>query len=263
MRHQSGPETREVAGADEPIRAHEPEEPRPPPREIEVDDHSRPQPRAVLPSSTKRLVDKTLRLGDRLRCGVVSVCREDSVDVTHLEATPDPEEQLVVQRVAKRDVEPANRLESPTREERTGLRDEVGLVELLPQIERHRRELAHDVSALVDLPPTSMDQPGPSLLHDADGSADCSRKVEIVGVEPAEDLARCQGETLVDRVGLPLVGLRDPAHLRVAPQDLQRLVRRSAVDDNVLDAWVVLAENTLDRLLDEGTLVHRRRDDRH
>src|SRR5205807_1532988 len=86
--------------------------------------------------------------------------------------------------------------------------------------------------------------------------------VRVVGVQPAEDLALCHREALVDRVRLAVVGLRDPAHPFLLAEDRERLVVRAAVDDDVLHRRIRLRAHALDRLGQVAALVERRSDDR-
>src|SRR5882762_11837590 len=89
------------------------------------------------------------------------------------------------------------------------------------------------------------------------------RKQDVVRVEVADDLAVRPSEALVDRGSLPCIGLREPAHtVSVTPEDGESLVRGTAVDDEVLDVRVRLAEDAVDGASDEAPLVEGRRDDR-
>src|SRR5439155_5219185 len=91
-----------------------------------------------------------------------------------------------------------------------------------------------------------------------------SRLVAVVRVEPGQDLSGGRPEALVDGRRLPRVGLGDEAQAgAVALQDPEGLVRRATVDHEVLAPRVVLVEDAEDRVLDEGSLVERRGDDRY
>ena len=67
-------------------------------------------------------------------------------------------------------------------------------------------------------------------------AVDRLRDVGVVGVHPGEQVPSRETQPLVDRLGLPAVGLRDPGQVRVltALEQLDRAVIGVAVDDDVL-----------------------------
>ena len=72
------------------------------------------------------------------------------------------------------------------------------------------------------------------------------------------------GEALVEGVGLAAVLFADPEGevLFVALDDVDGAVGAATVDDDVLEFWVVLGEDGVDGLLQEGGLVVAGGDDR-
>src|SRR5207245_11160844 len=101
-------------------------------------------------------------------------------------------------------------------EEGGRLRDQVVPGAELLDVPRPGRNLAKQAAVLVDLVPAAVDEPGSRRLERRSGGADRTRQVEIVGVQPAEDLPFGHPAALVERVGLPRVGPGDPAEMRKA-----------------------------------------------
>jgi len=87
-----------------------------------------------------------------------------------------------------------------------------------------RANPARGEPVVADARHVGVDERGAGLLERPHALLDGFREVVVVGVEPAQDLAPRGREALVQRVGLAAVGLRDPARLLAAAQDLERLV---------------------------------------
>src|SRR5262249_12691426 len=86
----------------------------------------------------------------------------------------------------------------------------------------------------------------------------------IVGIEICENVAAGALEALIDGVALPLVALRLPEKARAIPaKDRRGLIGRAAIDDEVFDMRIILAQHAVDGALEKGALVERRRHDRH
>jgi len=105
-------------------------------------------------------------------------------------------------------------------------------------------------SVLVHEERLAIDEVGVGMLGEGGGDeGKFAGKIPLVRVEPGDDVARRAAEALVDGVGLAVVGLgyvleRVAGFLRrggaadegiPALQDLDGVVRRPAVDDDVLD----------------------------
>ena len=74
------------------------------------------------------------------------------------------------------------------------------------------------------------------------------RQVDVVGVQPADDVVAGHADALVDGVGQAAVGLRDVAHVGCRREDVERPVRRAAVHHDMLDlAAVALVAHALER----------------
>ena len=84
--------------------------------------------------------------------------------------------------------------------------------------------------------------------------------VEVVGAKVGEDAAGGHREPFVDGVGLALVGLGDPADVRIRAEDGNGGVGRGGVDDEMLDRVPVRADRG-DAIGKECSLVERRCDD--
>src|SRR5919107_6228220 len=83
---------------------------------------------------------------------------------------------------------------------------------------------------------------------------------QVVGAQPAQDIAARPVEPLYQRVGLPFVWFAHPVSqsVRVPLDDLYGAVGRAAVHNQVLQVGVTLLDYALDRRLDVATLVERR-----
>src|SRR5918994_286604 len=88
---------------------------------------------------------------------------------------------------------------------------------------------------------------------------------QVVGAQPAQDVAARPVEPLYQRVGLPFVWFAHPVSqlIRVLLEDLYGVVGRSTVHNDVLQVGITLIEHALDRRLDVLTLVERRRHHRY
>lgn len=69
-------------------------------------------------------------------------------------------------------------------------------------------------------------------------------------------------QTLVEGVGLPLVRLRDPPHVRVLAENVDRSILRGRVGHDVFDQHPLLAANAFDRVSQMADGVVARRNDR-
>ena len=88
-------------------------------------------------------------------------------------------------------------------------------------------------------------------------SVQAARFQRVVTVEPARDLARCTRHSLVDCVALPPIGLANPVgkfRLELTNQ-IDRSVRRAAVDNDVFQVRIPLFMNRTQRLLKKSCLV--------
>ena len=90
-----------------------------------------------------------------------------------------------------------------------------------------------------------------------DRRADCARQIEVIRVEPGDDLPVRMGKPLVDGLGLPAVLLADPPGQPVCIllDDLHAAVGRTAIDDDVLDVVIVLLQDGKHGLPEEGRLI--------
>src|SRR5581483_10867081 len=129
------------------------------------------------------------------------------------------------------------------REERARLADGIAVLELQGVVEWNHPDLAHNRSVLGDLDPASVHEGAVVRQQSLHRGRYRAGKVEVVGVEPTEDRAVRHAKALVDGGRLSRVGLRHPAEMSVRAEDLDRLVSRPAVDDDVLDSRVVLLED--------------------
>src|SRR5215210_2844834 len=88
---------------------------------------------------------------------------------------------------------------------------------------------------------------------------------QVIGAQPAQDIAAPPVEPLYQRVGLPFVLFAHPVSqlVRVLLDDPYGAVGRAAVHDDVLQVGVPLLEHAPDRRLDVSTLVERRRHHRY
>src|SRR6516225_146140 len=90
-------------------------------------------------------------------------------------------------------------------------------------------------------------------------------QVVIVAVEVRDDITSGSPETLVDGVRLAAIFLAYPVGqpALVFPNNFDTPICAAAVDDDVFQIRIILIENRVYRLLDEGSLVEGWRDNRN
>src|ERR1039458_7661189 len=121
----------------------------------------------------------------------------------------------------------------------------------------------HDLSPAIDKYAVTIDDIGLGMILRR--PSDCFQtagKIVVVGVEPTHQVSGGKKKTFVDGVGLSLVGLRNPLHLRKAVQNLDGFVGGRTVHDDVLYARSLLASNAQERVFEELSAVVRGGDDR-
>src|SRR5438128_12176669 len=101
-----------------------------------------------------------------------------------------------------------------------------------------RRNVSHETSVSIDLAIPSADDSGPGVgLERPHRSENGRRKIEIIGVQPSENITGRATEALVERLGLSAIGLGHPGGEPwfVAPNEIRAAVRRSAIHHDVLE----------------------------
>ena len=106
------------------------------------------------------------------------------------------------------------------------------------------------------------DVPGVSF-ESAGYDVERSRKIEIVAVEPTDNLASRHTKALVDRIRLPVVGFRNPVCevSFVALDDRDAFVGAASIDNDVLEISIVLEQHRAERAFNVCPLVVGGRDD--
>jgi len=84
----------------------------------------------------------------------------------------------------------------------------------------------------------------------------------IVRVEIAPNVTRGQPEAFIERVSMAAIGLGNDLQMGIASQDVERLIRRATVDNNMFTIGVLLGKHTVDRGRNVMPLVERRGHDR-
>ena len=79
----------------------------------------------------------------------------------------------------------------------------------------------------------------------------------IVGIQPAYDIAGSHLESFIERVCLTGILLRDPPNVRKLFKNLNRVIRRGSINDDVLKVGIVLRRHTVDTFLDQVATVER------
>ena len=78
-------------------------------------------------------------------------------------------------------------------------------------------------------------------------AGDCAGVVNVIGVQPADDLAIRRDDAFVDGIRLSFVFLRYPMHWRAKTfEDFDRVVRAAAIADDMLDfhtVWLATLRN--------------------
>ena len=103
---------------------------------------------------------------------------------------------------------------------------------------------ANNLAAPVDEDAVAVDDIGFGMLLGSAGyRLQATRKIVVVGIQPADQIAGGAQEALVDGIRLPPIAFRDPLHLAITLDDGQGVVSRSVVDHNVLDGYARLARD--------------------
>jgi hypothetical protein len=132
-----------------------------------------------------------------------------------------------------------------------------------------RRHVSDHLAVLVDDPVGRIRQRGLRALREQGHELrDGTRQEEVVGVQVADQLATSQFKAPVQRLGLAHVLVTFPPHpfrvcVRVALQHLWCLVGRAVVQGEAFQVRVVLAEDAVERRLEQAAgAVVRGNDDR-
>ena len=223
---------------------------------------------AVLARVLEVLVELALEAGHGQRPLGHTERRERPVDDHRIAAARELEPHVVVHRVAEALVEPAELAQDLGADEGRGGGDEV-------LHEQRRQRVVPQQCALVrgdrlaDLAVVLVDDEAHAgeplrvgmLLEPASRLGERVGQVEVVGVQPPDDAARCHRDALVHRIGQAPIGLRDEPHAGRLAQQLDGPVGRTAVDDDVLDVWMVLLGDAAEGAPDRRARVQSRRDD--
>jgi hypothetical protein len=91
-----------------------------------------------------------------------------------------------------------------------------------------------------------------------------SGKIEIIRIQPRENLSGRALESRIDRGGLSAIGLAAPKSemLLVFFYDLHRIVRGTAVHHEIFEIWISLTQDGFNRIGQECALVIRGGDHR-
>src|SRR5829696_6762964 len=136
-----------------------------------------------------------------------------------------------------------------------------------PPVAAAARELGdpqrNQLALAIDVAAGPYDPRRSGRLERRGGGVERPGQVMIIAVDVGHPLARRAPQTLVERMGLPAVRLRDPPGqpIRVPLYDRDRAVGRAAVDDDVLEVLIPLVEHRTDGPLDEPAVVPARRYD--
>src|SRR5579862_1364634 len=226
-----------------------------------VDQHRGDEAAAIPAADGEPFGPELVVVADRLRVIVEALNRPNRIDATYGETLSDPEPQVVVHREVELLVEGADGFECLPGEEDRGRIDTASEIQLGPEIERGPRPYTSRIdSVAVYAYDIRVSEAG--LAKGGDPGRDCFGLVGVVGVQPAEDVATSHREALVERVRLATIRLRDPVQVFVLGKDLERSVRRSAVNDDVLDRRIRLRHDALDRFSKVPGLIEGGGDDR-
>ena len=110
------------------------------------------------------------------------------------------------------------------------------------------RETPHDAAVFFDQIALAVDQGGLRVagqhLH---GVGDGPRIIEVIGVQPGDDLPAAALETFVDGAALAAVGMTaEPDLLSVALEDFPGTVAAAAVENQHLQRRVILGQDAVD-----------------
>src|ERR1039458_5337967 len=86
---------------------------------------------------------------------------------------------------------------------------------------------------------------------------ECSRKIVLVGVQPAHQVAARHPEPLIKGIGLALIRFGNPSKMGKGAQNSQRIVPGAAINYDVLEIRVSLLSDAQDGVLDKCSLVER------
>lgn len=179
-------------------------------------------------------------------------------------AVTESEPIFVVHRAIERVVKQTEAIHRMSAPESGRLTDEARFDELREAVGA-RRVIAELAIVGIDEPGVAIEHvPFLMLLKMRDYGGDGAGEERIVGVEIGDDLASAAAQALVDGVGLPAITLGLPGEtLAITSKDVNGTIGRAAVEDEILDVWVVLSQHAFDGAAKEGCLVEGRRDDRN
>src|SRR5438128_7309516 len=91
-----------------------------------------------------------------------------------------------------------------------------------------------------------------------------ARVVDVIRVQPSDDVTARDPETFVDRVRLSAIWFGYPsATSRIPSQDVERVVRTARVENEQLQTVDTLVQHTQQGAFDELALIERRDHDRN
>src|SRR5580658_9888440 len=173
-----------------------------------------------------------------------------------------PQPEFIIHHVVQIVAQVAELVENSAAEEDVGLRDIVQAAQHNLPVEVDFFFADQGLSRLIDNQVVAVDEVNERIVFERlRSSGKAVGLVEVVRVQPSNDVARRHTETLVDSVALAAIFLRNPAQMLPARhrgeslENLNRAVSGGAVDDDVLESRIMLAFDAAQRRLDKLRLV--------
>ena len=200
----------------------------------------------------------------RFRFRVDSEVHEELADVVKPGSLKDEAvEQIQVEVEGVRRVDPARPIVCGLLPERCRLHDVRSTVQIAQAETQGLASFAEDMAVRVDPVEVPVHEVGSSTFEFGGDSEERAGKVDIVRVQIRYDFASGFLESIVERIRCAIVFFGDPEAdpVFVLTDDVECLVRRPSVDDDVFQVGVVLSQNRPDRVFDIRSLVVGCRDD--
>src|SRR5678815_5296732 len=146
-------------------------------------------------------------------------------------------------------IEPTDVFENATADKRCGLKDDVvAVAEGVLEVPRARYEITVNPTQFVDNTRGTVDDINVRLPFERlDGGADCAGLPDVVSVQPGENVAFGELPSAVDGVKRSPVRFRNPSNpVAMLLEEVDRRIRGPAVDNDALEARIVLRKNALE-----------------
>src|ERR1700684_3915783 len=206
---------------------------------------------------------------NRFRAQMPATCRKRNRYVMKAKSVRGgPQPELVIHDVVQVVIQVAELVENSAAEENVGLRDIVQAAQHDFPVEADFFFANQGLSGLIDNQIVAIDEIDERIVFERlYNCGEAFGLIEVVGVQPSNDVAGCHTEALIDGVALAAIFFRKPAemipagHRDVPPENFDGTVGGGSVNYDVFQGRIMLAFDAEQRRVDKLRLVERRRND--